>query len=193
MHRSALKVRDMTWMAMFVAMLAVSGAFAVHIGPAPITLQTLVVMLAGSVLGARRGMISMIVFIALVIAGAPVLSGGKSGIAALAGPTGGYIISWVFAAGLTGWMVERWIRKGTLNAWKLGLAHVVCGVILIHLIGFPWLVTVLDLPLNQTTWISSLLVFLPGDLMKAILAVPVVMAVRKALPQLSSVQQQKRA
>lgn len=178
-------------MAMFVAMLAVSGTFAIHIGPAPVTLQTLVVMLAGSVLGARRGMICMIAFIALAIAGAPVLSGGKGGVAALIGPTGGYIVSWVFAAWLIGWMVERWTKNGSLKAWKLGLAHITGGVILIHLIGFPWLIMVLNLPLNQTTLISSLAVFLPGDFMKAIVAVPVVMAVKKALPQLSV--QQKRA
>lgn len=191
MSRSAAKVRDLTLMAMFCAMLAVSGTFAIHVGPAPITLQTLVVMLAGSVLGARRGMICMLAFIALAIAGAPVLSGGKSGVAALIGPTGGYIVSWVFAAGVIGWMVERWIKNGSLKAWKLGLAHIAGGVILIHLIGFPWLITVLDLPFNQTTLISSLVIFLPGDLMKAMVAVPVVLAVKKALPQLSGVQQKR--
>ncbi len=191
MNKSALKIRDMTMIAMFVAMLAVSGTFAIHVGPAPVTLQTMVVMLMGSVLGAKRGMISMIVFVALVIAGAPVLSEGKTGIGALLGPTGGYILSWIFAAGLIGWMVDYWAEKRSLKGWKIGLAHVIGGVLFIHLAGFPWLITVLDLPFNQTTLIGSLIIFLPGDLTKAIVAVPVVLAIRKALPQLTRVE--KRA
>ncbi|MGA8942020.1 MAG: biotin transporter BioY [Thermoactinomyces sp.] len=191
MNKSALKIRDMTMIAMFVAMLAVSGTFAIHVGPAPITLQTMVVMLMGSVLGAKRGMISMIVFVALVIAGAPVLSEGKTGIGALLGPTGGYILSWIFAAGLIGWMVDYWAGKGALKGWKIGLAHIIGGVLFIHLAGFPWLVTVLDLPVNLTTLTTSLIIFLPGDLTKAIFAVPVVLAIRKALPQLNRVE--KRA
>lgn len=191
MNKSALKIRDMTMIAMFVAMLAVSGTFAIHVGPAPITLQTMVVMLMGSVLGAKRGMISMIVFVALVIAGAPVLSEGKTGIGALLGPTGGYILSWIFAAGLIGWMVDYWAGKGALKGWKIGLAHIIGGVLFIHLAGFPWLVTVLDLPVNLTTLTTSLIIFLPGDLTKAIVAVPVVLAIRKALPQLNRVE--KRA
>ncbi|MBA4601500.1 biotin transporter BioY [Thermoactinomyces mirandus] len=188
MNKSVMKIRDMTIIAMFVAMLAVSGTFAIHAGPAPVTLQTMVVMLMGSVLGARRGFIGMMVYVALVIAGAPVLSEGKTGIGALLGPTGGYILSWIFAAGLIGWMVDHWAKKETLSGWKIGFAHVVGGVLLIHLAGFPWMITVLDLPLNQTTLITSLLIFLPGDLTKAIVAVPVVLAIRKALPQLTRVE-----
>lgn len=188
MNKSVLKIRDMTMIAMFVAMLAVSGTFAIHVGPAPVTLQTMVVMLMGSVLGAKRGLISMIVFVALVIAGAPVLSEGKTGIGALMGPTGGYILSWIFAAGLIGWMVDHWARKRALKGWKIGLAHIIGGVLFIHLAGFPWLITVLDLPFNQTTLITSLVIFLPGDLIKAVVAVPVVLAIRKSLPQLTRVE-----
>ncbi|MBA4543638.1 MULTISPECIES: biotin transporter BioY [Thermoactinomyces] len=180
MTKSVLRVRDMTWMAMFVALLAISGMFSIPVGPVPITLQTLVVMLAGSVLGARRGFISMVVFILLAAVGAPVLSGGGGGIAHLLGPTGGYIISWPFAAFLIGWIIERWGD----SVWKLMVAHVVGGVAFIHLVGFTWVVSYLHLPLNMKTFITSLFIFLPGDLVKAVVASPVASAVYRALPAL---------
>lgn len=174
----------MTLMAMFVALLAVSGTFAIPIGPAPITLQTLVVMLAGSILGAKRGFISMLVFVLLAAAGAPVLSGGEGGLAALFGATGGYILSWPLAAFLIGWIAEKWAMADRLNVWTLGLTHIVGGILIIHCIGFPWLIFVLSLPLNMETLVSSLLIFLPGDLLKAILATTVAFTLYRAMPEL---------
>jgi biotin transport system substrate-specific component len=180
MTKSILRVRDMTWMAMFVALLAISGMFSIPVGPVPITLQTLVVMLAGSVLGAKRGFVSMVVFILLAAVGAPVLSGGGGGIASLLGPTGGYIFSWPFAAFFIGWIIEKWGSA----VWKLMVAHIIGGIVLVHLVGFSWLVSYLHLPLNMKTFITSLFIFLPGDLVKAVVAAPVASAVYKAVPTL---------
>lgn len=184
MNQSIWTIRNMTFMAMFVALLAVSGTFAIPIGPAPITLQTLVVMLAGSVLGAKRGFISMLVFVLLAAAGAPVLSGGEGGLAALFGATGGYILSWPLTAFLIGWMAEKWAKVDKLNLWTLGLTHILGGILLINFIGFPWLVFVLSLPLNMETFMSSFLIFLPGDLLKAVLATTVAFALYRAMPEL---------
>lgn len=184
MSKTVLSVRNMTLMAMFVALLAVSGMFVIPMVPAPITLQTMVVMLAGSILGARRGLISMAVFIALVAVGAPILSGGKGGLGALFGPTGGYILSWPFAAFLIGFIMERFAGEGKVKAWQIVLAHVIGGILFIHLIGFPWVVTVANLPLNMETLIGVFLIFLPGDFLKAIVAAPVALAIYKAIPSL---------
>jgi len=184
MNQSVLSIRNMTLMAMFVALLAVSGMFAIPVGPAPISLQTLVVMLAGSVLGARRGLISMLVFLLLVAVGAPVLSGGKGGMAALFGPTGGFIISWPLAAFIIGILAEKLAAAGKLNAFTLTLAHITGGILLVHLIGFPWLVYTLHLPLNMETFTGSFLIFLPGDLLKSVVATSVAFALYRAMPGL---------
>ncbi|MBA4492789.1 biotin transporter BioY [Paenactinomyces guangxiensis] len=183
MSKSALSVRNMTFIAMFVALLAIGGQISIQT-VIPITMQTFVVMLAGSILGARRGFVSMLVFIALVAAGAPLLSGWKSGPGALVGPTGGYIVSWPFAAFLMGLIVEKFAAKGPLKAWQITLAHITGGILLVHLIGFPWAVAALKLPLNMETFISSFLIFMPGDLIKAFVATPVALAVYRAVPWL---------
>lgn len=184
MTQSALSVRNMTFIAMFVALMAIGGQVRLDIGPAPITLQTLVVMLAGSILGARRGFLSMVVFIALVAAGAPLLSGFRGGLGALVGPTGGYILSWPLSAFLIGLMVEKFSANGQIKTWQITLAHIAGGILVVHAIGFPWLVNVMNLPLNLDTFISSFLVFMPGDFIKAFVGAPVAMAVYKAIPSL---------
>ncbi|SEM68927.1 biotin transporter BioY [Lihuaxuella thermophila] len=184
MTSSALSVRNMTFIAMFVALTAIGGQVRLDIGPAPITLQTLVVMLAGSILGARRGLLSMVVFIALVAVGAPLLSGFRGGLGALVGPTGGYILSWPLAAFVTGWIVEKCAANGRIKTWQIVLAHIAGGILVIHAIGFPWLVMVMNLPLNPDTLISSLLIFMPGDFIKAFVGAPVALAVYKAIPSL---------
>ena len=99
MSGEVLLLRNMIVAAMFAALVAVVGQLQIPL-PIPITLQTMVVMMAGSVSGARWGAVSMGVFLLLVAFGAPLLAGGKGGMAVLAGPTGGYVWSWVLAAWL---------------------------------------------------------------------------------------------
>jgi biotin transport system substrate-specific component len=193
MNSTITSVRNMTLMALFAALLAVSGAFSIQFGPAPITLQTMVVMLAGSVLGAQRGFISMLVFIALVAVGAPVLSGGKGGLVALFGPTGGYILSWPFAAWLIGFLVEKWGKKDGVKAWHLVAAHIIGGIALVHLFGFPWLVLSFHLPLNMDTFMKAFLIFMPGDFLKAFAAAPVALALYRAMPSLKPKADEKQA
>jgi biotin transport system substrate-specific component len=194
MSNSIFHVRNMTWMAMFVALLAISGLFSIPVGPVPITLQTMVVMLAGSVLGAKRGFVSMVVFVLLAAVGTPVLSGGAGGLASLLGPTGGYVLSWPFAAWVTGFIVDRLAAKnGKIAAWQLVVAHLAGGVVLIHLVGFTWLVSALHLPLNVHTLITALLIFLPGDVAKAVVAASVALAVYKAVPSLKPPQRKLAA
>jgi biotin transport system substrate-specific component len=180
---SKLSVRDMAMAALFAALLAVSGRFEINIGPAPITLQTMVVMLAGSVLGPRLGAISMVVFIALAAAGAPVLAGGTGGLARLAGPTGGYIFSWPLAAIVIGVLVRKLSAKGGPAVWKVALAHIVGGILLVHLIGFPWLLAVTKLPFDKGLTIAFL-PFMPGDLAKAVIGAAVAMSVYRSIPAL---------
>jgi biotin transport system substrate-specific component len=126
----------------------------------------------------------MMVFVLLAAVGAPVLSGGEGGIGAVFGATGGYILSWPLAAFAIGFLVEKWAKAGWLNVWTLGFTHIIGGILFIHCIGFPWLVTVLSLPLNTETFITTLLIFIPGDLVKAFLATTVAFALYRAIPEL---------
>ena len=73
----------------------------------PITAQTLGVMLAGSVLGARRGALAVLTFLVLAAVGLPLLAGGRGGLAVFAGPSVGFLLGWVLGAWVVGWLVER--------------------------------------------------------------------------------------
>ncbi len=78
--------------------------------PVPITGQTMAVLLVGALLGSRRGALAVLAYIAEGLAGLPVFAGGAAGLARLFGPTGGYLVGFVAAAFLVGWLAERgWI------------------------------------------------------------------------------------
>ncbi|WP_241154309.1 biotin transporter BioY [Staphylospora marina] len=181
---SKLTVKDMALAALFAALMAVSGRLSFDIGPAPITLQTLVVMLAGSVLGPRLGFISMVVFIALAAVGAPVLAGGEGGLAKLVGPTGGYIVSFPVAAFVIGLLMRTLSARGGASLWKAVVSHLLGGILVVHVIGLPWLLAVTGLPLEKGMAVA-LLPFLPGDLAKAVLGAFIAVSVYRAVPGLS--------
>ncbi|OJF18366.1 MAG: hypothetical protein A6D91_12390, partial [Bacillaceae bacterium G1] len=181
MSGGVLALRNMILAAMLAAILAVAGQIQIPL-PIPITLQTMVVMLAGSVLGARWGAISMTVFILLVAFGAPLLAGGKGGLATLAGPTAGYVWSWILAAWLIGFLSERSAR---LSVWKLTVYHVLGGILLIYAGGVFWLVTGVGLGLKEAL-ATGVLPFIVGDLIKAVVAAFVAYGIYKAYPILPS-------
>jgi biotin transport system substrate-specific component len=103
--------------------------------PVPITLQVLTVILAGLMLGPRLGALSQLEYVMAGVLGAPVFAGGKSGLIALLGPTGGYIVGFVFAAYVTGTVYSIY-RKG--SNWSLFLSSAL-GDITILFLGAAWL------------------------------------------------------
>ena len=175
-----MKTRDLAYIALFAALTAVLGLVpAVNVGPVPITAQTLGVMLAGSVLGARRGFLSQLLFLVLVAIGLPVLPGGRGGLSVLAGPTAGYLVSWPIAALVIGLITERVWRRYNLG-WGV-LANVVGGMVVIYAIGVPVLAAVNDLPLGTAITLGAL-PFLIGDLVKAVIAAAIAVQVRRSYP-----------
>lgn len=179
MTKSATRVRNLVLAALFAALLAVSGQIAIPIPPVPVTLQTLVVMLAGSVLGARLGAVSVGVFILLAAFGAPVLSGGQGGLAVLVGPTAGYIWSWPMAAYLIGWLTERSAHR--LRFWKLVVYHSVWGVVFVSLCGVLWLIFGMGLDWKAAVT-GGVLPFLPGDVAKVTVASTAALSLNRAWP-----------
>ena len=109
-----MKIKNMLYAAMFAAIVAVLGLMPpipLPFIPVPITLQTMGVMLAGSFLGKRLGFLSMLLVVVIVLLGVPILSGGRGGMAVLAGPTGGFFIVWPFAAFLIGFLGGKILEK----------------------------------------------------------------------------------
>lgn len=168
---------DLALVASFAALIAVLGIVPpIAVGlPVPVTLQTMGVMLAGLILGGRRGALAVLVFLALVAVGLPLLSGGRGGLGVFAGPSAGYLVGFVLGAYVTGWLRER-LEATMPTALACLTAAVVGGIGAVYLVGVPVLVwrTGAD-PL-------AALVFLPGDLLKAVLATLVAVGVARALP-----------
>lgn len=176
-----MKTRDLSYIALFGAITAVLGlmpAVPVPAVPVPITAQTLGVMLAGAVLGARRGFLALLLFLVLVAVGLPVLAGGRGGLSVFAGPSAGFLLAWPLGAFVTGLLTEAFWRRFNL-AWAL-LATLVGGIVVIYAIGIPVISVFSDVPLGIA--FTGSLIFLPGDVVKAVVAAVIAVAVRRAYP-----------
>lgn len=176
-----MKTRDLAYIALFAAITAALGLappVPVPVIPVPITAQTLGVMLAGSILGARRGGLSQLAFVGLVAAGLPLLAGGRGGLGVLSGPSAGFVLGFPVGAFVVGWLTERmWAGYDLKRALAATIGG---GVLAIYAIGIPFLALRGGLSLAQAT-VGSL-VFLPGDLLKAVIAAGAAVTVRRAYP-----------
>nr|WP_081620698.1 biotin transporter BioY [Nocardiopsis potens] len=151
---------------------------AIPVGPVPITLQTLGVMLAPAILGAKRGTLSVLTFLALVLAGLPLLPGGRGGVEPFVGPTGGYMLGWVAGALVIGLLSTLFMAK--YRFWGGFCFNVIGGIGVVYLFGVPWTAVYTGDALVAT--MLGVGVFLPGDLVKAALAAAIAAAVHRAYP-----------
>jgi len=177
-----LPARDLALVATFAALIAVlgiPGQLALFGNSVPITLQTLGVMLAGSILGWKRGALAVLVLLALAAAGLPLLAGGRGGLAVFAGPSVGYLIGFPIGAAVTGWLVERKL-PGYSVPWGFA-ANLLGGVGVVYLFGIPLQAAITGTSGLVATAVAAL-VFLPGDLLKALVATTVAAGVHRGYP-----------
>ena len=165
MRRSAL-LYDAALVLGASLVIALSAQVAIQLpfSPVPITGQTMAVLLVGALLGSRRGALAVMAYIAEGLAGLPVFAGATAGLARLFGPTGGYLVGFVAAAFLVGWLAERgWDRR-----FGKTLAAMTLGNLVIYAVGVVWLAVFVG-GLSRA-WSLGVLPFLPGDVIKIILA-----------------------
>ncbi|MEF2074499.1 biotin transporter BioY [Consotaella aegiceratis] len=181
MFRSETTTRDIVYIALFAALMAALAIFPpLHIPllGVPITAQSLGPMLAGAILGAKRGALSMLLFVALVAVGLPLLPGGRGGLGIFAGPTAGFILGWIVAAGVTGALHEwGWRQLSVVSSFAYS---VIGGILVLYAIGIPWVAVNAHLSLWQATTGSA--AFIPGDLVKAGMAAIVAVAIKRSYP-----------
>jgi biotin transport system substrate-specific component len=175
--------RDLALVAVFAGIVAALGVlpaiypFGLQV---PITAQSLGVMLAGAILGARRGGLALVVLLALVAAGLPLLAGGRGGLGVFFGPSVGYLVGYPVAAYVVGWLTERGGPRYHLP-WGL-TANLLGGVVVLYALGIAGTVLVADLSVGAAA--LGVLVFVPGDLVKAVVAAVVARGVHAARPGL---------
>ncbi|TXJ03944.1 MAG: biotin transporter BioY [Aeromicrobium sp.] len=182
-----LKTREST--ATDIALIAAFAALTVaatliplgfDVGGVPATLQTLTVLLAGAVLGAKRGLLANALYVAMGLAGLPVFAGGKAGFGVMVGPTGGYLIGFLAAAVVTGFLVERFLGSNPVKNLILIFAAGFAGLIVLTACGIAGFMV--NVGLSAMDSLKLALVFLPFDLAKTALMAFVAAATHRAFP-----------
>lgn len=177
---SPWEARDIARIAVFAGIIVVLGLMGPIPVPGlvPITAQTLGVMLAGTVLGWQRGAAAVLIVFLLVAIGLPVLSGGRGGLGVFLGPTAGYLLGWLPAAVIAGVLAHLGARR--LVWWRVALGAVIGGILAIYAVGVPGVALVTGVSIAEAAIAS--LAFLPGDAIKAVVAVVLTMLLYRAYP-----------
>ncbi len=130
------QTRDLAYAALGAALIAVCSWISIP-AAVPFTLQTFAVCLISALLGWKTGLVSVGLYIALAAVGVPVLSGFRGGVGALLGPTGGYVVGFLFTALIAGYAAE----KGERKVWILA-ASMAAGILVCYAFGTAWFVLV---------------------------------------------------
>lgn len=161
-----MPLRKKMLVSLFASLLCISSYITIPIGPVPVTLQVLFVLLAGAVLGAELGALSVLLWIMIGIAGMPVFAGGKAGPVVLLGPTGGYLIGFVVCAFIVGRIFSR-----APESRKVACGAMIAGLTMAYIVGlFGFMLSFAFFLQKPMTWQQALsiavLPFVPVDLAK---------------------------
>ncbi|HEL0239871.1 TPA: biotin transporter BioY [Streptococcus equi subsp. zooepidemicus] len=162
-----LSTKDLVKVAMMTTLIIILGLIPViPLGfvPVPIVLQNLGVMLAGLILGGKKGTLSILLFLVIGLF-LPVFSGSRTTVPVLMGPSAGYVLAWLFVPLVFALLYRSWLARYRSLAF---LAIFISGVLLVDLLGTIWLAVYTDMPLTRSLVAS--LVFIPGDTIKAVIA-----------------------
>lgn len=172
--------KNLTQIALFAALIAILGLVPKVdlMSGVPITAQSLGIMLCGTVLGARKGALAVLLFLFVTIAGLPLLSGGRGGFGVLAGPSVGYIIGFPIAAYVTGSIVEFWRVNVGVSAF---VAAFFGGFVVLNILGIAGMSVMLDKTLSEAALLA--LPFAVGDTIKSAIAGLVTQAIARARPE----------
>jgi biotin transporter BioY len=145
--------------------------------PVPFTGQTFAVLFIAALLGGKRAVICVTFYLAEGLCGLPVFSAARGGMAMLLGPTGGYLMGFIPAAFVTGWLAQRgWDRKFVTT-----VAAMIIGSIIFYSFGLTWLALIIK---AQNVLAVGLLPFIPGDILKILLAAALLPAAWKLVEKL---------
>lgn len=169
------KVYQMTIIGVMAAVICILGPLSIPIGVVPISFTNLAIYLALYTLGIKKGTISYLIYMLIGFVGVPVFSGFTGGPSKLLGPTGGYIIGFIFMALIAGFFIDKFFDK-----WYLCFLGMVFGTAICYAFGTAWLSYQAHLPANAALAVG-VIPFIPGDLTKILIAAFVGPQIRKRL------------
>ncbi len=168
-------LRTLVQVVLGVAFLALLAQVRFEVGPVPVTGQTLGVLLLAAAAGTRLGAFTVVAYLFVGAAGLPVFTGGGAGLATLTGTTAGYLVGFVAAAAVVGWLAERGGVAGPLRA----VATMTVGNVVIYAFGVTWLAQLA--PDLGTAFAWGVWPFLLGDAAKIAVATALLPAATRAL------------
>lgn len=175
MQQSNNKIQMYALCALFAALTAVCSQIQIPLPMVPVNLALFAVHLSAFLLGKTFGAISQTVYILLAAVGVPVMAGFSGGLSVLFGQTGGYAIGYILSAFLTGLICEKW----GYAFWKICIAAAI-GCIACYVLGTIWFMAVTGLNLS-TSLVYCVFPFLPGDVIKILLAGVLAVRLRSVL------------
>ena len=178
-----MSIKRIVSIALMTAVICVLSPFAIAIpiSPVPVSLATLAIYLTLMIIGLVDGTISVIIYVILGFAGAPVFTGFTGGVGKVLGPTGGYIIGYIFLAMIEGIFVER--ARGARpyeKASAIVFLGMLLGTLVLYAFGSLWLARQANMSLAAALSVGAL-PFIIGDIVKMIVALFVGTKIRKAL------------
>ncbi len=162
---NTIPIRMIVYASMFAALTAAGSYIAIPIGPVPIVLQNLFILLCGLLLGSKWASTSVMLYLFLGAIGLPVFAGGTGGIAHFAGPTGGYLIAYLPAVFVIGKISER-----ENPSFLFDLLALITGSAIIYVLGVSWLKIVTGMSFTKSLSVG-VFPFLIGDTLKIVAAV----------------------
>ena len=173
---SAGKTKSMVIIALMAAVTCILGplSISIPISPVPISLTNLAIYFSIYVLGMKRATISCLLYLLLGLVGLPVFSGFTGGPGKLLGPTGGYLIGFIFLALICGYFIDRFQNRA------IHFAGMVLGTLVLYLFGTAWLAYLASMTFWQAL-MAGVIPFIPGDLAKIIIAMIAGPSIRKSL------------
>lgn len=182
---------------LFAALIAAGAFLAIPIGPVPIVLQNMFVLLTGLLLGRRWGLAAVGIYLLAGAIGLPVFAGGTGGLGRILGPTGGYLIAYLPAVWMVGAITERTaIRNARSHTEELhqavagktrskhrmtaDIVGLILGTLIIYGIGVPYLKSVTGMPWSKAVAVG-MLPFLIGDALKIAAAVLIARTLRPVM------------
>ncbi len=172
-----LPIKSLTLIGLMTAVICIISPFSLYlaVSPVPVTLGIFAIYLALFTLGMKKGLISCLMYILTGLVGLPVFSGFSGGPAKLFGPTGGYIIGYLFLAVIAGYFIDKWPSK-----WFYCLLGMILGTIVCYFFGTVWLAFQMHLSFVNALALG-VLPYIPADLAKMAIALLIGIPLRKGL------------
>ncbi|TJX13456.1 biotin transporter BioY [Tissierella creatinini] len=158
------KVYEMASIGLMAAVICILGPLSIPIGLVPISFTNLAIYITLYILGMKKGTLSFIIYLLVGFAGLPVFSGFTSGPSKILGPTGGYLIGFIFMALIAGFFTDRFYNK-----WYLSIIGMILGTAVCYIFGTTWLAYQANMP-ARAALAAGVIPFIPGDLAKMIIS-----------------------